>query len=350
MTYLIVLLVFFGASLAPESSWGRNNFIIGGNTTVDASGKGVSKWEIRNSSGALISTGDTDTERIEHCAVRLSNGNVFVAGGHDVQNPGESGQHTPNSTTWEIRSPIGGLVAKGSNLNAPRVGSACVRLNNGNVMIVGGYGLGAFTLEIRTPTGAFVVTRSFWTGRAGATATLLANGNVMIVGGVNASGTWETYDSNGNFVSGTNTTGRYLWSGRNGHCAVLLPNGNIFLGGGMSAINWEIRTDSSALVTANYFYDSRGSGHTCNIMGGNIFIAGGGQVPTSWEIRNASGGLVSTARNLQGWNGHTATVQTDTGNILLVYDLRWEIRSPSGAYVSNGTLQYSHTSHTVTEL
>ena len=185
--------------------------------------------------------------------------------------------------TWEIRSPIGGLVTKGSNLNAPRVGSVCVRLNNGNVMIVGGYGLGASTLEIRTLTGALVVTRSFWTGRAGATATLLANGNVMIVGGVNASGTWETYDGNGNFVSGTNTTGWYLWSGRNGHCAVLLPNGNIFLGGGMSAINWEIRTDSSVLVTANYFYDSRGSGHTCNIMAGNIFIAGGGQVPTSWE-------------------------------------------------------------------
>ena len=72
MAYLVILFLFLTSAPIPDLSWARNNFIIGGNTAVDASGKGVSKWEIRNSSGALISTGNTDTERIGHarCAFR----------------------------------------------------------------------------------------------------------------------------------------------------------------------------------------------------------------------------------------------------------------------------------------
>jgi len=353
ITVILFLLLYTAA--VPVPSWANNNFIIGGNITKEidpATGffKNVSKWEIRTSGGTLVSSGSTDRPRNQHCTVKLANGNVFVAGGTDVA-PDEPQPRTSIAVTWEIRNSVGALVSKGANLNSPRVGSTCHRLGNGNVMLIGGSGLGATTLEIHSQTGALVATRNLWTSRLTHTSTLLANGNVMIVGGTGSSGTWETYDGNGNLVASTGTTGIYLWSGRYNHCAVLLSTGNVFLGGGDAGpMNWEIRTSSGTLVTANYVFDTRGNGHSCSILAGNVFIAGGSSVPTSWETRNTSGALVATARNLLGWSYHTATVQTDTGNILLAYGTAWELRNSSGGAVSSGSLLFNHSGHTTTEL
>jgi len=53
----------------------NNNFIAGGN------GGTGGFWEIRNSNGKFVSSGNLWATRASHCTVQLANGNMFLAGG-----------------------------------------------------------------------------------------------------------------------------------------------------------------------------------------------------------------------------------------------------------------------------
>ena len=66
LTFIAVLVCF-----APSFSLGNNNLIVGGKGSFSAN------WEIRDTNSGLVSSGATWASRSDHCAVRVSNGNVL---------------------------------------------------------------------------------------------------------------------------------------------------------------------------------------------------------------------------------------------------------------------------------
>ena len=347
------LLAFVAATycLVASFAWANNNMIVGGGTSP--------AWEIRTSSSGPVNDGATWATRGKHCAVRLQNGNVFLAGG------------TASPGTWEIRNPNGALVTStgmtGVTLWANRNEAfSCTLLQNGNVMIVGGV-FSPGTWEIHDVNGNVVSSTGstgiyLWASRAYHSATLLNNGNVFIAGGP-ASPTWEIRNSNGSLVSSTGSTGFYLSTNRYTHCAELLSNGNVFLGGGSgSSGTWEIRNSSGSPVSTGTLASTRDDGFTCDrLQNGNVFIAGGtASFAGNWEIRDTNGAHITStgSTGVTLWasrQDHGAAVQSDTGNILLTGGFQssgtWELRASNGTYVNSGTLTAIHTSgHSLTEL
>lgn len=115
--FMVVLALVFTTSPL-SSAWSNNNLIIGENAGFFSNGG----WEIRTSSGGAVSNGTLWAARSGHCAVKLTNGNVFVAGG------------AISSGTWEIRTASGAFVSSG-NLWASRGGPTCNKLQNGNIIL-----------------------------------------------------------------------------------------------------------------------------------------------------------------------------------------------------------------------
>jgi N-acetylneuraminic acid mutarotase len=117
-----------------------------------------------------------------------------------------------------------------------RAGHTAASLQNGKVLITGGYTdftNGAFhassTAELYDPaTSSFSVTGPMGTARFEHTATLLPNGMVLVAGGGDS--TAELYDL---AVGSFSTTGA-METGRSGHSATLLLNGKVLVVGGGS--------------------------------------------------------------------------------------------------------------------
>jgi len=249
-----------------------NAFLAGGVTGVPGVGSGT--WEIHDPTGTLVASGSlNDVRGSGSSAVTLPNGNVWISGG----SLGSGG-----ACDYEIRSSSGGLVTSGTLLSCFPGGQIQV-LSNGNVMLLGGDSAPG-TYEIRTQTGAFVSTSSLVNGfNHGANSVVLNNGNVFIFGScqigrtdepdpkdpsntlyswscgsIGATSTWEIRDINGNFVS----TGS-LFNPRDGAGGVVLSNGNVFITGGNQALGtWEIRSPSGGLVSQGSLFNGDGGGHT----------------------------------------------------------------------------------------
>jgi len=126
-----------------------------------------------------------------HSATLLENGSVLVVGGYG-----------PETSRAEIYDPTMGSWTSTGSLKTPRVQHVAVRMADGRVLVAGGHG-GYLnfvnTAEIYDPTtGEWSDAGTFSVARSGATATLLADGTVLVAGGsgvdyrgVNSA---ETYD------------------------------------------------------------------------------------------------------------------------------------------------------------
>jgi len=132
--------------------------------------------------GAFTATGSLNTARGEHTATLLNNGMVLIAGGT-----------TSNGLQFfasaELYNPATGTFTLTGSLNAARNSHTATLLNNGMVLIAGGLTGGPVSslgtsVELYNPaTGTFTATGSLNTGRESHTATLLNNGMVLIAGG-----------------------------------------------------------------------------------------------------------------------------------------------------------------------
>ncbi len=134
-------------------------------------------------------TGSLSSARSGHAASVLPNGDVLVAGGR-VNNPtypytrrlAETERYSPQTRSWTA---CGGAAA----LAQPRDGLTMTRLENGNVLVVGGSVTGPVPTNV---TEQYTVSRGTWTSQASLrqrrfnhTATLLKNGAVLVAGGLN---------------------------------------------------------------------------------------------------------------------------------------------------------------------
>ncbi len=130
-------------------------------------------------------TGRLISARAFHTETRLGNGKVLVVGGYNNNFNGNS------LASVELYDPHTGKWSSTGSLNTARLSHTATLLNNGMVLVVGGYGNNVngrvlASVELYDPhTGSWSPTGSLNTARADHTASLLYNGKVLVVGGDN---------------------------------------------------------------------------------------------------------------------------------------------------------------------
>lgn len=228
---------------AAGSSQGGNNVVIfdQGNSSQVAfamSGSTITAtfpFLANTFSGSFAATiGTPTTPRYVFTATKLNDGTVLIAGGYN----------TNALNTAEIYNPATGLfTATSNNMTTYRYAHTATLLNDGTVLIAGGYdntGSNLATAEIYNPVGQTftAVVSQMSDQRAYHTATLLQSGLVLLAGGQdNANNILATADlyTPGTLTfaqtSGNMTTVRCL------HTATLLNTGKVLIAGGDSTLS-----------------------------------------------------------------------------------------------------------------
>jgi Abnormal spindle-like microcephaly-assoc'd, ASPM-SPD-2-Hydin len=234
--------------------------------------------------------------RAFHTLTALPDGTLLAAGGLNCRlNP------CPAIATAEIYNPATNQFAFTGSMNNARSAHTATLLNNGTVLVVGGwagvpqnsegmaFGPALASAELYNPaTGTFSATGSLITARANHAAALLANGKVLITGGESVYGqpsgdlsSAEIYDpATGAFSAAGNMTSTRFF-----HTATLLPSGQMLIAGG-----GQTQSDSSIafLATAELYDPSTGvftptgtlakppMNHTATLLAnGQVFIGNG---------------------------------------------------------------------------
>lgn len=334
------------------------------------------------SAGTFTATGNMTTDRHSHTATLLADGRVLIAGGVSAYKSLSSVElYDPRTRTFKA---TGGMT--------PRAAHSATLLPNGKVLIAGGYFTPATaytslaTAELYDPeTGRFSATGEMSTPRSGATATLLNNGKVLIAGGFYYPGQSnccfpigaELYDPD----TGTFTATGDMTSG-GADTATLLPNGKVLISkGNLDRLipasepasiftAWpyltatELYEPSSGKFTFAGYAATNHSGPTATLMmNGKVLIAGGdigdgdgGSLAA--ELYDPASGTIARTGNLRvGREQHTATLLPD-GSVLfagghLVPDLSVtaEIYDPlKEAFSGTTSMPIAHEVHTATLL
>ena len=266
-------------------------------------------------------TGNMKVYREYHATTLLNNGQVLVAGGRGIGNP--------NIASAELYSPSTGTFAYTGNLNTGREYGAAVLLPSGEVLIVGGLAkVGVYqtclsSAELYNPsTGTFTFTGSLNTGRCIPSATLLNTGKVLITGG---GATAELYDP---------STGTFSYTGslnvsRNGHTVTLLGNGEVLLAGGQDTTG-NYLASAEVYNPASGTFTLTGSMHTgrnfasATLLGnGQVLVAGGyTYVPPAYpilasaELYNPSTGKFTVTGSMNHSRAYQTSLLLPSGNVL----------------------------------
>ncbi|HZC46846.1 MAG TPA: kelch repeat-containing protein [Candidatus Acidoferrum sp.] len=209
------------------------------------------------SSGAFSRTGHLNQPRVAHVAALLGTGKVLIAGGGRGGMPGGYISYD----TAEMYDPATRtFTPMRAHMKNDRVGAAAVKLNDGRVLIVGGKSgrvvtsrhrnLSSLTplntAEIYDPeSNSFVRTGNMSAPHFLPTATILDNGNVLVVGGWTIRGPIvvgmrdaEVYQPSTNLFSRVSLTN----VARLTNTATLLKDGEVLIAGGVA---------DKALITAS---------------------------------------------------------------------------------------------------
>ncbi|MBV9953044.1 MAG: hypothetical protein JO291_13920 [Acidimicrobiia bacterium] len=304
--------------------------------------------------GAFTRAGSMSTARYDHASVRLNDGRVLVAGGWSTKS---AELFTPATKQW---SPA-------PSMKDIRAEFTMTLLKDGRVLAVGGYNSGAqATAELYDPaSNTWTRTGSMTYARYRHTATLLADGKVLIAGGEgDAPATSELYDpSTGTFgsVAGMN----YY---RDQHVAARVSNTKVLVAG-----TDEYCCNDTINRTAEVYSESSNSWNLVGQMGvgrrygatatalldGRVLISGG--EGSGYEATSAAE-IFDPATNTFSFTGdmnyardyHQATRLSD-GRVLVTggygSDGSAEIWDPStGEFQLTGSLVEDRSEHTATAL
>ena len=280
--------------------------VVGGNTSIIPPSFGVTNSAelFDPATGMWSTTGSLNTNHTDHTATLLPNGKVLVTAGWDGSEPVKSAElYDPDTGTWTI---TGSLITA-------RYWHTASLLQNGKVLVAAGSDEGdLFTAlasaELYDPdTGTWSKTASLSDPRVLHSATLLQNGKVLVAGGYGGyvygqSDSEELYDS---------TTGEWSHTGnvntiRYGHTSTLLPNGNVLVsGGGYSSPGGPVNFTNSAELydpaTATWYstdeLKTARYGHTATLLSdGKVLLAGGSNgsgALNSAELYDAAAGTIA---------------------------------------------------------
>lgn len=168
-------------------------------------------------------------------ATRLNDGRVLVAGGFST------GGLT--NTAW-IYDPAANVWLATAPMASVRAGHTATLLPNGRVLVVGGQdGTTSETaaVEMFDPvTGTWSAAGTMGTPRENHTATLLPSGKVLVAGGFNHAGGGVTFTSSVELYDSATDIwtpmAHSLTPARAQHAAALLPDGNVLLMGGAGSL------------------------------------------------------------------------------------------------------------------
>ncbi|HEX7171053.1 MAG TPA: kelch repeat-containing protein [Candidatus Limnocylindria bacterium] len=205
--------------------------VIGG-WVGETEGLPTASVELFDPAARLWSAGpDMAQPRVDHVAVRLEDGSVLVAGGYSSPRIGSVASaetFDPGAQAW-TRNP---------DMSMRRVGAAAILLPNGQVLVAGGHsgtGVGLALTELFNPaTGRWSPTGSMHVGRIAPSMSLLPDGDVLVVGGAvggptqDTTGTTERYDP----ATGTWSLDAPLDRPRADHTATVLEDGSTLVVGG----------------------------------------------------------------------------------------------------------------------
>jgi hypothetical protein len=199
-------------------------------------------------SGTFSRTGHLHQPRVAHVAALLGNGTVLIAGGGRGGMPGGYISYD----TAEIYDPATRRFSTvAAHMRSDRVGAAAVKLEDGRVLIVGGKSgrvvVGFRSIASMTPlataelydpeSGTFLKTDNMRDPHYLATATKLDDGNVLVVGGWLVQGPVvvgmrdaEVYESQRNLFTRVGRTN----VPRLTNTATLLKDGEVLIAGGVA--------------------------------------------------------------------------------------------------------------------
>lgn len=270
-----------------------------GVTTITASSGSTTGSTTLTVTAGFVLTGSLNTAREYHTATLLNNGIVLVAGGFGANGALASA---------ELYNPATGTFTPTGNLNTARGQHTATLLQNGTVLIAGGTGDSGnvASAEIYNPaTGTFTPTGSLNTARTMHTATMLSNGAVLIAGGLDpnnlALASAELYSP----ASGTFTFTGSLNTARSLHTATLLDTGIVLIAGGnppAAQASAELYNPTTATFTVTGNLTIGRYDHTATLLNGGLVLIAGG---------TGSSGTVATAELYSAGNG----IFTPTGSL-----------------------------------
>ncbi|WP_158620000.1 Kelch repeat-containing protein [Corallococcus sicarius] len=216
--------------------------VAGGNQTVSLTSIPVQLSELYDPvTGSWTSSGSMVEVRNYHTATKLNDGRVLVVGGYEGA-----------TMTAELYNPATGVwSATGSPPGPKRFSHEAVLLSNGKVLVSGGSitdaGYSALATIYDPGTGTWSATSSMQSPRIHHSLTLLKNGRVLAVGGMGPTpvypfiyslSTAEIYDPATGTWSLTGSMAHdpiFLTPGRRSHAAAILPSGKVLVAGGYSS-------------------------------------------------------------------------------------------------------------------
>ena len=280
-------------------------------------------------SGHLSPAPGMNTRRAAHTATLLSDGSVLIAGGFR-----EEGTSEVSIATAEIYDPETNIFTPTAPMNEARSGHTATLLADGQVLIVGGWGVSGrtATAELYDPqTGKFRYAANMVAPRASMTATLLKNGQVLIAGGDSARNTPQSIAEIYVPASNTFTESGSLNRGRAAHTATLLSDGNVLLIGGSSNNNTVLTSAEIYNPTTGRFTNTgnlnvvRHKHAAVLLQDGNVLVIGGSD-ENDWsgkynsaEIYDSSSGTFTQIADLNGerFKLADAAVLLNNGNVLV---------------------------------
>jgi uncharacterized protein YjdB len=276
-------------SVATISATGIATGVAEGPTTITATvGAIYGSASLTGTQSPFTFTGSLNTARIYHTTTLLQNGKVLITGGYVG-----GGDFTGTS---ELYDPVTGNFTPTGSLIIPRSWHSATLLQNGQVLIAGGEatdssgnGYQPTEAELYDPaTGLFSYTGSLNIGRSMHSATLLQNGMVLIAGG-SGDATAELYDP----AAGTFTYTGSLNASIENQSATLLNDDTVLLAGGdisfsSSVAGAEIYNPTTGTFTATGSLKAARSLHTATLLSnGKVLIATGYNLATDLPVATA---------------------------------------------------------------
>lgn len=246
--------------------------------------------------------------------------------------------------------------------------SALARLQDGRVLVVGGYTATGSSTDVRLydpATGTWTLAASALVARNGHTATVMPDGRVLVVGGElpgrAATPTAEIYDP----VADRWTPTGDMSESRENHTATLLPNGQVLVIGGFdfsgtttfrnTAERYDPATGTWAVLSTR-LAEARGQ-HAAELLpdGRTVLVAAGvnhlGFVTTAELLRADDVGPTTTMPAKGGIGNVAQSVRLANGDVLVTTDTgtAWRFHPATSTWTTT-TLPNVRTQPTMTRL